>query len=35
MENAKFWNEIIAPFVPEGANLDLKLTSYKKLGKFY
>lgn len=35
MENAKFWNEIISPFVPEGVNLDLKETSYKKLGKFY
>ena len=35
MENAKFWNEIIAPFVQEGSTLDLKLTSHKKLGKFY
>ena len=35
MENAKFWNDVISPYVPEGKNLDLKLTSFKKLGKFY
>ena len=35
MENAKFWNDIISPYVPEHSNLDLKLTSHKKLGKFY
>lgn len=35
MENAKFWNEIISPYVAEGQSLDLKLTSHKKLGKFY
>lgn len=35
IENSDFWNNYIIPCKNPNDNLDIKLSTYKKLGKFF